>query len=44
MKEIFSQNQRVVDLFSTGFETFSIVINQVVSALISTYDAVAKKF
>jgi hypothetical protein len=42
MKEIFSQNQRVVDVFSTGFEAFSIVVNQVVDALISTYDAVAK--
>jgi hypothetical protein len=42
MKEIFSQNQRVVDVFSTGFEAFSIVINQVVNALINTYDAVAK--
>jgi hypothetical protein len=42
MKEIFSQNQRVVDVFSTGFEAFSIVINQVVSAFINTYDAVAK--
>jgi hypothetical protein len=33
MKEIFSQNQRVLDAFSTGFEAFSIVINQVVTAL-----------
>jgi hypothetical protein len=42
MKEIFSQNQRVVDVFSTGFEAFSIVVNQVVNALINTYDAIAK--
>jgi hypothetical protein len=42
MKEIFSQNQRVVDVFSTGFEAFSIVINQVVTAFINTYDAIAK--
>jgi hypothetical protein len=42
MKEIFNQNQRVVDVFSTGFEAFSIVVNQVVNALINTYDAVAK--
>ena len=42
VKEIFSQNQRVVDAFSTVFETFSIVVNQVVTALIDTYDAVAK--
>ena len=42
VKEIFSQNQRVVDTFSTGFETLSIVVNQVVNALINTYDAVSK--
>ena len=42
IKEIFSQNQRVVDVLSTTFETFSIVINQVVSAFINTYDAVSK--
>jgi methyl-accepting chemotaxis protein len=42
IKDIFSQNQRVVDVLSTAFETFSIVVNQVVNALISTYDAVAK--
>ena len=42
MKDIFSQNQRVVDVFSTAFETFSIVVNQVVTALVNTYDAIAK--
>ena len=42
VKEIFSENQRVVDAFSTGFETLSIVVNQVVNALINTYDAVSK--
>jgi hypothetical protein len=42
IKDIFSQNQRVVDVLSTAFETFSIVVNQVVNALINTYDAVAK--
>jgi hypothetical protein len=42
IKDIFSQNQRVVDVLSTAFETFSIVINQVVNALINTYDAIAK--
>lgn len=40
MKEIFSQNQRVVDIFSTGLETFSIVINQVVTAFFNVYDAI----
>lgn len=42
MKEIFSENQRVVDAFSTVFETFSIVVNQVVTAFINVYDAVAE--
>ena len=42
IKDIFSQNQRVVNVLSTAFETFSIVINQVVSAFINTYDAVSK--
>ena len=42
MKDIFSQNQRVVDIFSTGLEAFSIVVNQVVSAFINVYDAVSK--
>ena len=42
VKEIFSQNQRVVDAFSVGFETFSGVVNQVVTALFNVYDAVSK--
>lgn len=42
LKEVFSQNQKVVDVFSTAFETFSIVANQVVSALINVYEAVSK--
>ena len=42
LKEIFSQNQRVVDAVSTGFETFSIVVNQLVTGIINVYDAVAK--
>jgi len=42
VKEIFSQNQRVVDAFSVGFETFSGVVNQVVTALFNIYDAVSK--
>jgi hypothetical protein len=41
LKEIFSQNQRVVDAVSTGFETFSIVVNQLVTGIINVYDAVA---
>lgn len=42
LKEIFSQNQKVVDLFSTAFQTFSGVVNQVVTAVINVYEAVAK--
>jgi hypothetical protein len=42
LKEVFSQNQKVVDVFSTAFETFSIVANQVVSAVINVYESVAK--
>ena len=42
LKEIFSQNQKVVDVFSTAFETFSIVANQVVTAVINVYEAIAK--
>jgi Sec-independent protein translocase protein TatA len=42
VKEIFSQNQRVVDAFSIAFETFSGVVNQVVSALFNVYDVVSK--
>ena len=42
LKEVFSQNQKVVNVFSTAFETFSIVANQVVSAVINVYEAVSK--
>ena len=42
LKEVFSQNQKVVDVFSTAFEAFSIVANQVVSAVINVYEAVSK--
>ena len=42
LKEVFSQNQKVVDVFSAAFETFSIVANQVVSAVINVYEAVSK--
>ena len=42
LKDIFSQNQKVVDVFSTAFETFSIIANQVVTAVINVYEAVSK--
>ena len=42
LKDVFSQNQKVVDVFSTAFETFSIVANQVVTAVINVYESIAK--
>lgn len=42
MKDVFAQNQRVVDVFSTVFETLSIVVNQVVGAFVDTYDIITK--
>jgi len=42
LRDIFSQNQKVVNAFSTAFETFSIVANQVVGAVINVYESVAK--
>ena len=42
LKEVFSQNQKVVDAFSTAFETFSIVANQVVGAVINVYESVTQ--
>jgi len=42
LKEIFSQNQKVADAFTTVFETFSIVANQVVTAIINVYESVSK--
>ena len=42
LKEVFLSNQKVVDVFSTAFETFSIVANQVVNAVINVYESVSK--
>ena len=42
LKEISSQNQKVADAFTTVFETFSIVANQVVTAIINVYESVSK--
>ena len=42
LRDIFSQNQKVVNAFSTAFETFSIVANQVVGSVINVYESVAK--
>jgi len=42
LKEVFEQNQVVADAFAVGFEFVSQVLNQVVTALVNTYTAVAK--
>ena len=41
IKELFSQNQKAVDLFNTVFETTSIVVGQVINAFTDIYDAVS---
>jgi hypothetical protein len=41
IKELFSQNQKAVDLFNTAFEATSIVIGQVINAFTDIYDAVS---
>jgi len=42
LKEMFSQNQKAVDLFNTVFETASIVVGEVVSAFTNIYDALTQ--
>jgi hypothetical protein len=42
LKEMFSQNQKAVDFFNVAFETASVVVNQVVTAFVNVYEAVAK--
>jgi hypothetical protein len=42
LKEMFEGNQRAVDFFNIAFETVSIIVGQVVTALVNVYDAVAK--
>lgn len=41
IKELFSQNQKAVDLFNTAFEATSIVVGQVINAFTDIYDAVS---
>ena len=41
IKELFSQNQKAVDLFNTAFEATSIVVGQVINAFKDIYDAVS---
>jgi len=42
IKELFSQNQKAVDLFNTAFEVTSIVVNQVINAFTDIYKAVSE--
>ena len=41
LKEVFMQNQKVADTFSTAMETISLVFNQFVSVIVETYESVA---
>jgi len=41
IKELFSQNQKAVDLFNTAFEATSIVVGQVINAFTNIYNAVS---
>ena len=40
LKEVFMQNQKVADTFSTAMEAISLVFNQFVSVIIETYESV----
>ena len=42
IKELFSQNQKAVDLFNTAFEATSIVVGQVINAFTDVYDALTQ--
>ena len=42
LKELFSQNQKAVDLFNTVFETAAIVVGEVVNAFSNIYDALTQ--
>ena len=42
IKELFSQNQKAVDLFNTAFEATSIVVGQVINAFTDIYKAVSE--
>lgn len=41
-KEVLEENQKVSDAFSRTFEFVSLVLNQVVNALVDTYESVTK--
>mgnify|MGYP003663983441 CR=1 FL=1 len=42
LKELFSRNQKAVDLFNTVFETAAIVVGEVVNAFTDIYDALTQ--
>ena len=42
LKELFSQNQKAVDIFNTVFETAAIVVGEVVNAFSNIYDALTQ--
>ena len=42
LKELFSQNQKVVDVFNIAFETAAVVVGQVTTAFGDIYDALTK--
>ena len=42
LKDMFEGNQKAVDFFNVAFETASIVVGEVVTALTNVYEAVAK--
>jgi len=44
LKELFQSNQRVVDIFSTAFETLSIIFSDFVNFVNSNFGAIAKSF
>ena len=41
LKEVFMQNQKVADTFSTAMEAISLVFNQFVGVIVETYESVA---
>ena len=42
LKELFSQNQKVVDVFNIAFETTAQVVGQVATAFVDTYNALTQ--
>ena len=44
LKELFQSNQRVVDIFSTAFETLSIIFSDFVNFVNNNFGAIAKSF